>query len=87
MKKNHLEKINSELVEKNFYLSLRKSSGFRGTLYQKAHLVNIYLFSKLWYTAQVIKLGDKKVENMTKVALNLMYSEENERPVRVSWQN
>ena len=40
------------------------------------------MFSKLWYVAQVVKLNDKKLNKMLKVAMKFLYSGENERPVR-----
>ena len=40
------------------------------------------MFSKLWYVAQVVKLNDKKLNEMLKAAMKFLYSGENERPVR-----
>ena len=76
------EQLNTELVEKAFYATLRSSSGMRGTLFQKVYYINTYMFSKLWYVAQVVKLNDKKLNEMLKAAMKFLYSGENERPVR-----
>ena len=43
-----LEKINSDLVMKNFFDTLNKSHGIKGTIIQKVYVVNTYLFSKAW---------------------------------------
>ena len=80
--RNKLEEVNTTLVEQNFYMTLNEASGMRGTLQQKVHYVNTYLFSKLWYVAQVFKMDNKKMTNLLKAALNFIYSGENERPVR-----
>ena len=80
--RNKLEEVNTTLVEQNFYMTLNEASGMRGTLQQKVHYVNTYLFSKLWYVAQVFKMDNKKMTNLLKATLNFIYSGENERPVR-----
>ena len=46
------DKLNSDLVAKNFYNALQKSYGVMGTIFQKAYYVNTYLSSKIWYLAQ-----------------------------------
>ena len=54
-----LEILNTNLVAQNFYNSLQRAYGVRGTILQKVYYVNTYLFSKLWYTSQVFKLDEK----------------------------
>ena len=70
--RNKLEEVNTTLVEQNFYMTLNEASGMRGTLQQKVHYVNTYLFSKLWYVAQVFKMDNKKMTNLLKAALNVI---------------
>ena len=77
------ELLNTNLVKKNFYNALQKWQGTRGTLYQKVYIVNTFLFSKLWYVAQVVKLDKDEVNLMLRKAMNFIYGGENERPVRV----
>ena len=50
------EKVNTKLVSQNFYNALQKVSGMRGTQFQKVYVVNKFLFSKLWYVCQAVKL-------------------------------
>ena len=78
----NLEKINQEQVEKNFYMTLREMTGMKGTILQKVYCVNTYMLTKLWYTAQVIKMNPKKMEEIMKACMNFIYAGENERPVR-----
>ena len=78
----HMEELNSKLVAQNFHNAIQKSYGIKGTLFQKVYFVNTYLFSKLWYTAQAIKLDKKTLENLLRKAMEFIYSGENERPVK-----
>ena len=78
----HIDKLNSELVEQNFYCALQKSYGVIGTIFQKAYYVNTYLFSKIWYSAQCFKLDNKMLDKILAKALDFIYAGENERPVR-----
>ena len=78
----NLEKINQEQVEKNFYMTLRNMNGMKGTIMQKVYCVNTYLLTKLWYTSQVIKINNKKMDEIMKSCMNFIYAGENERPVR-----
>ena len=80
--KENIDTINMNLAVKNFYMELQKSYGIRGTIFQKAYLVNTYMFSKLWYLAQNFKMENKVMDNVLKKALEFIYSGENERPVR-----
>ena len=80
---NKLEELNTALVEQNFHMALHEAMGMRATLHQKVYYVNTYLFSKLWYTAQVFKMNEKSIAHLLKSALNFIYAGENERPVRV----
>ena len=77
-----LEKINSDLVQKCFFDALHKAFGIRGTLFQKAYYVNTYLFSKLWFTAQFIKLDGKMLNKILSKAIDFIYAGENEKPIR-----
>ena len=77
-----LEKVNSDLVSKCFFDALHKSYGVKGTIFQKAYFVNTYLFSKLWFTAQFIKLDDKMLLKLLSKALDFIYAGENEKPIR-----
>ena len=77
-----LDKINSNLVSQCFFNALNKSSGIKGTIFQKAYFVNTYLFSKLWYSAQCFKMDKKILENILSKALKFIYAGENEMPVR-----
>ena len=43
----HIDKLNSDLVEKSFYCALQKSYGVVGMISQKVYYVNTYLFSKI----------------------------------------
>ena len=58
------EKLNTDLVLKNFFNALQKWQGTRGTILQKVYIVNTFLFSKLWYTSQAVKLDEKAVKVM-----------------------
>ena len=79
---DNFERINMRQVEKSFYMTLNDCFGIKGTLKQKVYCVNTYMFSKLWYTAQVVKMDKKKVDSMIKASMNFIYAGENERPVR-----
>jgi hypothetical protein len=59
-----LEKINSDLVLQCFFSALNNSFGIKGTIFQKAYFINTYLFSKLWYSAQLFKMDKKILENI-----------------------
>ena len=78
----HIDKLNSDLVEKSFYCALQKSYGVVGTIFQKIYYVNTYLFSKIWYLAQCFKLDSKMLDIFLCKALDFIYAGENERPVR-----
>ena len=80
--KESLEMLNTNIVAQNFYNSLQRAYGVRGTIFQKVYYVNTYLFSKLWFTSQVFKLDEKIINKMLSKALDFIYSGENERPVR-----
>ena len=75
------ELLNSKLVAQNFYNGLQSWQGTRGTLFQKVYIVNTFLFSKLWYTAQVVELDEKMLETLLKKAKAFIYGGENEMPV------
>ena len=69
-------------MEKNFYMTLRNLNGVKRTIMQKVYCVNTYLLTKVWYTAQVFKMNNKKMEEIMKSCMNFIYAGENERPVR-----
>ena len=83
-----LEKLNGDLVKKSFFDVLHKSWGIRATVQQKVYFVNTYLFSKVWYTAQVFSLdkklfyGSGKEKGILTQALNFVWAGENERCAR-----
>ena len=81
-KQDKFEELNMDQVQNCFYMSLRNSAGIKGTLMQKVYCVNTYMFTKIWYTAQVVKLKKKKMDEMMKAAMNFIYAGENERPIR-----
>ena len=78
----HLETINSNLVLQCFFNALNKYFGIDGTIFQKAHFVNIYLFSTFWYSAQCFKMDKKIVENFLSKALKFICAGGNEIPAR-----
>ena len=59
-----IDKLNSDLVSKCFFNTLQKSYGIKGTILQKVHFVNTFLFSKLWYSAQCFKMDNKNDEKI-----------------------
>ena len=61
---------------------LRNMTVMKGTIMQKVYCVNTYMLTKVWYTAQVIKMNPKKMEEIMKACMNFIYAGENERPVR-----
>ena len=75
------EKVNSDLVSRNFFNGLQKAYGMRGTVLQKAYYVNTYLFSKLWFTSQFCKIDQQILKNILSRAMKFIYAGENERPV------
>ena len=54
----------------------------RGTPLQKAAYSNTYIFSKIWYVAQSIKLEASVLKKITQKILNFIWAGQNERPVR-----
>ena len=82
-KNENFEKLNSDLVSQNFFNAYQKVIGMRGTLHQKVYIVNTYLFSKLWYVSQAVKMDKKMLEKIMRKSLDFIYAGENERPVRV----
>ena len=43
----NIDKLNTELVTKNFYMELKNSCGMHRTILQKVDLVNCYMLLKL----------------------------------------
>ena len=80
--KGDIEKLNSNLVSKCFFDALHRSYGVKGTILQKVHFVNTYLFSKVWFLAQCFMMDNKIMDNILSKALNFIYAGENERPIR-----
>ena len=80
--RERFETLNTDLVVQNFYNALQKVLGMRGTILQKVYVVNTFLFSKLWYVSQVVKMKKKSMEKILARALAFIYGGENERPVR-----
>ena len=74
-----IDKLNSDLVSKCFFNTLQKSYGIKGTILQKVHFVNTFIFSKLWYTAQCFKMDANMMKNLLSKALAFIYAGENER--------
>ena len=52
----NLEKINSDLVSKCFFVKLNQSYGIKGTILQKVYFVNTFLFSKVFSWPSVLIL-------------------------------
>ena len=69
-------------MQKSLCSALHNVYEIKGTIFQKAYIVNTYLFSKLWFTAQFIKLDEKILKQILAKALNFIYAGENERPIR-----
>ena len=77
-----IDKLNSDLVSKCFFIAYSNSWGIKWTIFQKVYFVNTYLFSKLWYTAQCFKMDVKMLNKILSKALDFIYAGENEKPVR-----
>ena len=77
-----IDKLNSDLVSKCFFMAYSNSWDIKGTIFQKVYFVNTYLFSKLWYTAQCFKLDVKMLNKILSKALAFIFAGENEKPVR-----
>ena len=50
---------------------------------QKVYIVNTFLFSKLWYTSQAVKLDEKAVKVMLSRAKTFIHAGENEKPIEI----
>ena len=74
-KQDNFEKVNMEQVERSFYMALRSCTGIKGTLNQKIYCVNTYMFTKLWYSSQVVKMDKKKIDEMVNYELYLCWRE------------
>ena len=53
-----------------------------GTPLQKAAYANTFIFSKIWYVAQTIKLEASVLKKITQKILNFIWAGQNERPVK-----
>ena len=68
-----IDKLNSDLVSKCFFMAYSNSWDIKGTIFQKVYFVNTYLFSKLWYTAQCFKLDVKMLNKILSNALAFIF--------------
>ena len=60
-----LEKCNSEKILEIVNGQIMGSFSMRGTPLQKAAYANMYIFSKIWYVAQTIKLEASVLKKIT----------------------
>ena len=77
-----LEKCNSKEVFDIVNNQIMGKFSMRGTPLQKAAYANTYIFSKIWYVAQTIKLDQNIMKKITQKVLNFIWAGQNERPVR-----
>ena len=77
-----IDKLNSDLVSKCFFMACSNSWGIKGTILQKVYFVNTFLLSKLWYTAQSFKINVKILNKILSKSLDFIFAGENEKPVR-----
>ena len=77
-----LEKCNSKEVFDVVNNHIMGKFSMRGTPLQKAAYANTYIFSKIWYVAQTIKLDQNIMKKITQNVLNFIWAGQNERPVR-----
>ena len=76
-----LEKCNSRTIFERVNGQIMGNFCMRGTPLQKAAFANTYIFSKIWYVAQTIKLEPKIMKKITQKVLNFIWAGQNERPV------
>ena len=77
-----MEKCNSREILDLVNNQIMGNFSMRGTPLQKASFVNMYIFSKIWYVAQTIKLESDVLKKITQKVLNFIWAGQNERPVR-----
>ena len=75
------EHLNSMELQRNTLSKIYSSMGLRGTLLQKVYFINIFVFSKLTYLAQVFKIKEDVIKILMREALRFLYKGEWERPV------
>ena len=80
--KESLEKRNSRAVFEVVDNHIMGKFSMRGTPLQKAAYANAYIFSKIWYVAQTIKMDENTMKKITQKILNFIWAGQNERPVR-----
>ena len=80
--KESLEKCNSRAVFDVVDNHIMGKFSMRGTPLQKAAYANTYIFSKIWYVAQTIKMDENTMKKITQKILNFIWAGQNERPVR-----
>ena len=76
-----LEKCNSKIIFEKVNGLIMGNFSMRGTPLQKAAFANTYIFSKIWYVAQTIKLEPKIMKNISQKVLKFIWAGQNERPV------
>ena len=77
----NIEHLNSIELQRNTLSKIYGSMGLRGTLLQKVYFLNIFVFSKLTYLAQVFKIEEEVIKVLMREALRFLYKGEYERPV------
>ena len=78
---NDIEDLNSSELQRNTLSRIYGALGLRGTLLQKAYFLNIFVFSKLTYLAQVFKIKEEVIKILMRESLRFLYRGEWERPV------
>ena len=82
------EKINSREVKMKVVGKLSEYWGMKSTLFEKVYFINTFCFSKLYYISQAIKIDQKTLDEIRKLALQFLFVGENERPVQtVNFRN
>ena len=80
--RDSLEKCNSKQVFEIVNNHIMGKFSMRGTPLQKAAYANTYIFSKIWYVAQTIKMDQNIMKKITQKVLNFIWAGQNERPIR-----
>ena len=76
-----IELLNSMELQRSTLGRIYGSLGLRGTLLQKVYFLNIFVFSKLTYLAQVFQVKEAVLKLVMRESLRFLYRGELERPV------
>ena len=76
-----IELLNSMELQRCTLSKIYGSLGLRGTLLQKVYFLNIFVFSKLTYLAQVFRVKEEVLKLVMRESLRFLYRGELERPV------